>query len=227
MFSGLKKAKVLAFGAHPDDIEIGCGGTLLKLLSLGHEIHHAVLTKGEEGSLIVAKDELVKIRKAEAIDASKKMGAKDIHFFNYSDGLTSFTKEMKIEVIHHIRKIKPDVVFIHAKNDNQPDHQIIHKLVVDAIAAASGPWFPEAMSKPHQTKLVLGYEVWSPISTPQFIVDISKFLTQKLDIINLYKSQVSDVDYATAIEGLAKYRALINKDNVASEVFEIIYSQEF
>ena len=227
MFSSFKSAKVLAFGTHPDDIEIGCGGTLLKLADAGHTIYHAILTRGEEGSLSIPKAKLADIRKKEAQEASKLIGAQAVHFFNYEDGLTNFSKDMKIEVMAHIRKVRPDIVFIHAHGDSQPDHQIVTKLVMDAISSASGPWFPDAKGKPHTPKLVLGYEVWSPIPRPQFIVNISKYLDQKKSSILAYKSQIQDINYTHAIEGLSHYRSLLNKDNAAAEAFEIIYCQEF
>lgn len=227
MFSSFKNATVLAFGAHPDDIEIGCGGTLLKLIAAGHNVNHAIVTKGEEGSLTIDKQTLAQTRRSEALAAAKSIGAKSVHFFEYEDGFTHYNKAMKIQVIEHIRHVRPDILFVHAHGDNQPDHQLVTRLVLEAMASASGPWFPDAKGKPHQPQLVLGYEVWSPISRPQLVVNISNTLANKLLAIEKFVSQTTDIDYAKAIRGLAEYRSLLTKDNEPAEAFEIIFSQEF
>lgn len=227
MLSQFKNAKILSFGAHPDDIEIGCGGVELKLAAQGCEIYHAILTKGEEGSLTINKETLAKTRKLEALNAGEVIGAKSVHFFDYQDGLTYFSKEMKIEIIAHIRKIRPDIIFVHAPEDNQPDHQLSSKLVLDAMAAASGPWFPDAKGLPHLPKLVLGYEVWSPLPRPTMVINISKYLDKKIEAINKFGSQTHDIDYAGAIAGLASYRSLLTKDNQPAEAFQILFCTDF
>jgi LmbE family N-acetylglucosaminyl deacetylase len=216
-----KKAKILFFGTHPDDIEIGCGGTALLLSKLGCQIHHGILTSGEEGGVDITKSDLIKIREEEARKAADLLGAKSIHFFRYPDGLTHFTKDMKIEVMKLLKHVNPDIVFVHCSDDQNPDHQVCTKLVLDAINGCSGPWYPETDTIQIHPKLILGYEVWTPIKNPQTSVDISKVLDKKLEAIRVFKSQTKDIHYDKAIEGLAYYRSLVNKNNLPAEAFQI------
>lgn len=225
MLFQLENATILFVGTHPDDIEIGAGGTALLLAQKGYTIHYAILTSGEEGAQSTPKNELIQIREKEALSAAKVVGVKDVKFFRYSDGLTGFTKDMKIEVIQYLKSIKPDIVFMHCSEDQNPDHQICTKLFKDALAAAQGPWFPETSNVEVNPRLVLGYEVWTPIKSPQTNIDISNVLEQKMHLLNLFKSQVKDIQYDKAVEGLAHYRSLLNKHNRPCEAFEVMQAK--
>ena len=217
-----KNLTVLFFGTHPDDIEIGAGGTALLLSEKGNKLHYAIFTSGEEGANDTSKDSLVKIREKEALDAASFVGAQDVHFFRYPDGLTGFTKDMKVEVIQFLKRIKPDIIFTHSSNDQNPDHQVCAKLVRDALAASQGPWYPETEKFEVSPKLVLGYEVWTPTQSPQTSVDIASVLDKKMQLVSLFKSQVKDIQYDKAVEGLAHYRSLLNKHNRPCEAFQVI-----
>lgn len=221
MILDFENAKVVLFGCHPDDIEIGCGGAALIMAQKGFELHHAVISSGEEGGVEISKTELIKTRETEATNSSKFIGAKSIKFFRYDDGLTHFDKKMKLEVINYLKEINPDIIFLHCSNDQNPDHRICTKLVLDAIAASQGPWYPETSNMQIHPKLIVGYEVWTPIQNPQTFIDISSVLDQKLEAIRFHKSQLKDIHYDKAIEGLAYYRSLLNKKNAPCEAFEI------
>ena len=82
---------VTSFGAHPDDIEIGCGGTELKLINVGYEVNHVYVTSGEAGSREIEKEKLALIREREAREAAKSLGVKKVEYLRYPDGLTSFS----------------------------------------------------------------------------------------------------------------------------------------
>lgn len=221
MILDYKNANVILFGCHPDDIEIGCGGAAIMLKQNGCTLHHAIISSGEEGGVNTTKSELIKTREQEATNASKFIGSSSIKFFRFDDGLTSFDKKMKLEVIEYLKEINPDIIFVHCSNDQNPDHRVCTKLVLDAIRACEGPWYPETKNVQIHPKLVIGYEVWTPIQSPQTYVDISKVLDKKLKAIRFHKSQLKDIHYDKAIEGLAYYRSLLNKKNAPCEAFEI------
>ncbi len=164
--------RVLSFGTHPDDIEIGCGGTEAILAQKGYEITHAILTSGEAGSDRIAPCELSAVREKEAIEAAKVIGACGVEFLKYPDGLTGFTREMKVDIIRIIRRLKPHILFVHERNESSLGHRVASELVLESMQAGSGPWFQEAGGGPWSPEIVLGYEVWHPLGRYELAVDI-------------------------------------------------------
>lgn len=217
---------VLSFGAHPDDIEIGCGGTEALRIRGGDRVVHAVLTSGEAGSLRLAPAEIARIREEEARQSARLLGVPQVEFLRYPDGLTAITRDMKIALIGLIRRLRPDTVFVHSTFDEFPDHRLVHRLVMDAIGAAAGPWYSEAGGEPpHLVSEVLGYEVWTPHPRFQKLVDISETLPLKLEALACHRSQLESVRYDTAVSGLASYRgALSPRGFCYAEAFEVISS---
>lgn len=218
---------VLSFGAHPDDIEIGCGGTEARLIAQGYEVTHAYLTSGEAGSDHIPNEELAETREKEAREAASFLGVKNVEFFRYPDGLTQFSREMKIDVINLVRRIKPQIIFVHASTDTFPDHKIIHDLVLSAITAAAGPWYQEVAGSPWSPKAVLGYEVWQPIPTYQLAVDISEAIELKTGALSRYRSQIGTIKYDEAFLGLARYRAVMSMTGKYAEVFDVMKTGGF
>ena len=218
---------VLSIGAHPDDIEIGCGGTEILLKEKGYKIIHVVATNGEEGSLSIPKEELSKKRKEEALKSGQVIGVDQIEFLDLPDGLTSFSKETKVELIKLIRKYSPEIIFTHSSSDHFPDHAIIHKLTLSALEGAKGPWYPSATGDPHKVPKVFGYEVWHPLNQHQLAVDISATIERKMLALKEHFSQVNGVDYLAAINGLAMYRGAMSMIGAFAEVFEVIQETNF
>lgn len=219
--------KVLAVGAHPDDVEIGCGGSLALLRQQGSEITILTITSGEEGSLSLSKQALASKRENEAQSSAKILGAKQVQFLRQADGLTGFSKEVKIRCISTLREIRPDILFIHASNDLFPDHKTVHDLIRAAVIAAAGPWYSEAKGAPHRISEVYGYEVWHPISAPQLYVDISKVLHLKMECVSAHQTQTGEVGYLEAVRGLAAYRGAVSMRGGFAEAFEVIQTSDF
>lgn len=216
---------VLAIGAHPDDIEIGCGGTLALLKAKGARLIHLIATSGEEGRLGTSPEAMAKIRENEALQAANLIGADEVIFLRLQDGLTGFSKETKVDLVRIIRRYRPQTVFVHSSHDRFPDHRVVHDLTMSAVTAASGPWFPTAEGSPHRVEQVLGYEVWSPIGAYQKAVDISSAIHLKLDALKRHRSQIDVIDYVGAIEGLARYRGAMTFSGSHAEVFEVLTQQ--
>lgn len=129
--SNCKKLKALIIGAHPDDPETGCGGTMLLLQKAGYEVVSVYMTKGEGGIEGKSHDEAATIRVAEAIEACKILNARHI-FLTQIDGNTEINKARYIEMREIIEKENPDIVFTHWPIDSHPDHRVCSLLVYDA-----------------------------------------------------------------------------------------------
>ncbi len=161
--------KILAIGAHPDDIEFGCGGTLLKYSKVGAKIYLLILTTGEIGGNS-------KIRKKEQEKAAKFLGVREIFWGGFSDTKIPESKELIDAIEHVIKKAGPELVFLNFFNDIHQDHRI---LATCAIAAT------------RYIKKVLFYEV--PTShnfEPDVFVDITKTLKEKLALLKVHASQI-------------------------------------
>ncbi len=214
--------RVMSFGTHPDDIEIGCGGTEVLLAQKGYEITHVILTSGEAGSDRIAPWELSAIREKEAIEAAKAIGACGVEFLRYPDGLTGFTREMKVDMIRIIRRLKPHILFVHERNESSLGHRVVSELVLESIQAASGPWFQEARGEPWSPEIVLGYEVWHPLGHYELAIDIGATLETKLKALACHRSQTAGVRYDEAVRGLARWRGVMSLSEGDAEVFEVI-----
>jgi len=212
--------RILAIGAHPDDIEIGCGGTLAKMAQQGFHIEVIVATNGEAGARNIAKEELSQIREKEALHSAKILGVKKVHFLGLTDGLVQFNSEDKIKMISLIRRIRPDIIFTHSEQDYFPDHRIISDLTNSAVIGSAGPWYQDSSGEPHNVNAVYGYEVWHPLNKHQCVEDITKTLRIKLKALSAHKSQLASIDYCKIVEGLATYRGATSGHDYA-EVFDV------
>lgn len=212
----------MSFGAHPDDIEIGCGGTEYKLIQQGYKATHVYVTSGEAGSQEIPKKKLAKIREAEAKASAQVLKVDKVEFLHCNDGLTHFTEESRIKIINIIRKVKPTVIFVHGKCDLFPDHKIVHDLVMSSIAAAAGPWFQGTQGDPWSVDNIFGYEVWHPMQSYQWASDITTTIDKKIQALKCFESQVRPTKYDEAFKGLARYRGVMSFAGKYVEVFEAL-----
>lgn len=121
---------ILAVGAHPDDIEIGCAGTLAKYAAQGHKVFICTATSGNIGSATLPKDEIGAIRKAEAAKSASIIGAEYL-CLDYDDELFYEDLSVRINFINMVRHCKPDVIFTHSLHDYNPDHMLTGKIITD------------------------------------------------------------------------------------------------
>lgn len=126
-----KKLKILVAGAHPDDPETGMGGTILKYVSLGHEVICLYLTTGEAGIPGIAPEKSAKIRKEEALKSCEILKAKPL-FFGQIDGSCVITPVWQEKMSALLEDEKPDMIFTHWPIDSHRDHRICADLVFDA-----------------------------------------------------------------------------------------------
>ena len=121
---------ILAIGAHPDDVELCCGGTLAKYAKQGHKVFTATATNGNVGSATLSKEEIAKIRKEEARRAAAHIGAEYI-CLDYDDEMFFEDKQARINFINLVRYCKADVIITHNPHDYNPDHELTSKIVRD------------------------------------------------------------------------------------------------
>lgn len=208
---------LLALGAHPDDIEFGCAGTLIKYAEHGHRVYMMIATKGGMGG-----DKAT--RHSEAERAAKTMGVQEILWGRYTDTEISLSKTLIDDIERAIQKVHPAFIFVHHKEDTHQDHR--------ALAQA-------AISATRYVRNVLFYEGPTSVDfSPNVFVDVSSHLEQKLSVLAAYGSQtektnipglnILDIAKAVAVsrgiqarttfaEGFISLRLFINVDHDVGE----------
>lgn len=184
------KLDILAFGAHPDDVELGCSGTIAKEVALGKKVGIIDLTRGELGTRGTAE-----IRDLEAKDAAKVLGVSVRENLNFRDGFFVNDEAHQMEIIQVLRKYQPDIVLCNAEKDRHIDHGKGASLVSDACFLSGLRRIQTTMNGNQQEawrpKHVFHYIQWQPL-IPDFYVDITGFMDEKVNSIYAYKSQFYD-----------------------------------
>jgi bacillithiol biosynthesis deacetylase BshB1 len=186
----MEKLDILAFGAHPDDVELSCAGTLIAEIASGKTVGIIDLTRGELGTRGT-----VAIRDQEATDAAAILGITVRENLDLADGFFRTNEGSIKAVIRAIRKYKPNVVLANALRDRHPDHGKGAELLKEAFFLSGlrmietedehgiqAPWRPSALYNYIQDRII----------TPDFVVDISAHIEQKMDAIKAFKSQFFD-----------------------------------
>ena len=204
---------VLAIGAHPDDIEFGCGGTLAKWSAGGAVVHHLVCTDGSKGTWDPDADtaRLVASRQSEQRNAAAALGATGtVSFLGYVDGELEHSKEVTERIALAIRQIKPDVVLSHdpwKRYRLHPDHRNTGLNVCDAIVAARDPHFLKHQLVDglthHRPDALLLWEA----DEPNHAEDITDWMDTKLRALERHESQFESTMKATDESGMETFRA--------------------
>lgn len=188
----MKKIDVLVFSVHPDDAELGCAGTICKLIHEGKKVGIVDLTRGELGSRGSAE-----IRTQEASIASEVMGVGVRENLDFRDGFFVHDEAHQLAIIKKIRQYQPEVVITNAPHDRHPDHGRASKLVRDAI-------FLSGLRKVETTYEGETQVHWRPkrffffiqdyYLDPDFVIDITPFYQQKMKAVAAYSSQFNSPD---------------------------------
>ena len=179
------KLDILVLAAHPDDAELGCGGTILKHVAMGHKVGVVDFTRGELGTRGTPET-----REKEANDSAKILGLSVRENLGLPDGFFINGKEHQLEVVKAIRKYQPDVVLANARYDRHPDHGRGSDLAFEAcflsglskISTGQAPWRPKVMYHYIQSQLL----------TPDFVVDVSAFWEKKIEAVRAFRTQFYD-----------------------------------
>ncbi|MFH0749288.1 MAG: PIG-L family deacetylase [Candidatus Bathyarchaeota archaeon] len=194
--------KILAIGAHPDDIEIGCGGSLLMASKLRYEIYLYILTHGEAGGSNGEN------REKEAMASSKMIGAQKIEFGEFEDTNLIPNGDLVNSIEKIVKRTCPDLVLSHSSKDEHHDHRAVGLASIEAARYVSN---------------LLTYE--NPLTKdflPQLFIDISDTIEEKIKLLSFFESQ-RDKEYLKnkAIYGLAQYRAF------QSRIREVQFAEAF
>ena len=181
------KCDFLAIGAHPDDVELGCGGTIIKLIAEGKTVSVIDLTEGELGTRGTAET-----RAEEAANAAKILGISSRENLKLKDGFLNNSVYYQLKVVEKIRKYKPEIVLANAIDDRHPDHVKAAKLVSDACFLSGlkkiETFDNEQPQEVWRPKHIFHYIQWKNV-LPEFVIDISGFMEQKIEACLAYKTQ--------------------------------------
>ena len=184
------KLDILAFGAHPDDVELGCSATIAKEISLGKKVGIADLTRGELGTRGSAE-----LRDEEAAKAAEILGVSVRENLAFADGFFKNDKEHQLEIIKMIRKYQPEIVLCNAIDDRHIDHPKGSQLVSDACFLSGLLKIETTLDGKQQEKWrpkqVYHYIQWKNIE-PDFVVDVTGFMDKKVASVLAYSSQFFD-----------------------------------
>jgi LmbE family N-acetylglucosaminyl deacetylase len=186
---------ILAIGAHPDDIELGCGGLLLKAVRNGHNVFMYTLSRGSASGDPVQ-------RTRELIVSSKFIGAKTLWIDNFQDTHLSVGSELIDHIEFFVNLAQADIIITHSISDIHHDHKAVAAATIEA-----GRFVPNIMA--YEIPLTKDFK-------PQVFYDISDVIAEKVGLIRLFKSQRDKIYLkANAIKGLAGYRALQSRLNTS------------
>ncbi len=206
--------RVLAVGAHPDDLELLCGGTLAKYARRGDEVTLAVATNGEVGSPNLPQEEIAEIRHREAAAAAAVIGAKFI-WMNYPDEFLFSNEQTRLAFLNVVRKARPDVILTHAPVDYHPDHRTTGQILWDIRVMTTVPNIRTEEPPCATIPEVYYFDTIAGISfVPEFYVDISETFELKKQMLACHKSQSTwlqdqyQMDYLQFVEYTGRYRGL-------------------
>jgi len=183
---------VVVVSPHPDDESIGCGGTLRSHVTAGDDVHVVFLTSGEGGGHGRPPAEVSAAREAEAADAAQVLGLASFDFWREPDGGLRATEALADRLAKTWSELAADVVYVPHAEEQHADHRAAARLVGRARRAREVE--------------VRYFEVWTPLSRMDHIVDISDHIDEKLEAIRCYRSQCAVVRFDDAARGLARWR---------------------
>jgi bacillithiol biosynthesis deacetylase BshB1 len=207
------KYDLLVFGAHPDDVEVGCGGLIIKLNKMGYKSGLVILTQGEMGT-----GGTPEIRGDEVEDAARLMGAEIAAHLDMGDCRVEDDYESRLIAAELIRRHKPSIVFApywtggHGKRQSHPDHLACGQIVVNAANYATFKKLPIDLPS-HRINALFHYML-PPEVSPTFVVDITDEYGQWIKALSAHRSQFlnpqKDKDYFWSLESMARaYGSLI------------------
>lgn len=204
---------ILAVGCHPDDIEIGCGGTLAKYAKRGDRVTICHMTNGNMGHVIIGPEELAKIRTAEALKGGQTLGAAQVISMDIGDlRVDSYDHGIVYALTEVIRTVQPDVILTHSPNDYMKDHVETSKLVFDASFSATIPHYTTVAHIGNFAPIFYMDTLAGVDFQPEQYVDITDEVELKLRALDCHESQVKwmrdhdGIDFLDMVRTCSKYR---------------------
>lgn len=181
--------RILAVSAHPDDIELRCGGTLARYADMGHHVMMAYATNGDKGHRTIPPVELAQIREKEARAAAAVIGA-EVFWLNFPDGEIFYDKETRLAFVDMIRQARPDIILTHWRDAYHPDHMATSQLVCGASYISTVPHIKTAHPASEAIPLIYYFEVdYSIENAAAEYVDVSSVYETKCKMLACHESQ--------------------------------------
>ena len=207
---------ILAVGCHPDDLEIGCGGTLARYSQAGHVVTVVHVANGNMGHVDIMPDELRLIRLEEARQGGQELGAQEVISMDIGDlEVDSNNQKLVVAMIDVVRRVQPDVIITHAPNDYMKDHVEVSRLMFDASFSASVPHFGLQGREPARITPLYYMDTLAGINfLPTEYVDISAVIDVKLRALDRHVSQVKwlrdhdGIDFSEFTRTCSRFRGL-------------------
>lgn len=205
--------RVLAIGAHPDDIELACSGTLAKCVKRGDTVIVCHVSSGNLGHVVISPDELQIIRANEAKSAGNLAGIEVIWGGFHDLDIYDNNKEARDKIVDIIKYANPDFIITHSPDDYMPDHTAVSRLVFDASFTATLPNYKTKYNKPAKLVPIYYMDTLSGVNfNPTEYVDISDEIELKMEMLECHKSQLEwmrehdNIDFADMVRTCSKYR---------------------
>lgn len=209
--------QILAIGCHPDDLEIGCGGTLAKYAALGHQVTMVHVANGDKGHKVIQPDELRRIRAGEAQRAGSLIGARVVSLDIPDLAVKSDNDGLIAALVDVMRETKPNVIITHPPEDYMKDHMEVSKAVFDASFAASVPHYKAGIPAPDDATVPPIYYMDTLAGVgflPTEYVDITDQIETKIQMNAAHESQIKwlyehdGIDFLDFVRTVSKFRGL-------------------
>jgi len=204
---------VLAIGAHPDDIEIACAGTLAKCVKRGDRVIVCHVSRGDLGHVIIPPDELTIIRHEEAKRAGALAGIEVIGADFCDLDIFDNNRPARDRIVDVIRYADPDFIITHNPDDYMPDHTAVSRLVFDASFSATLPNYPSKIKKAAKLVPIYYMDTLAGVNfNPTEYVDVSNEIDLKLQMLNCHESQIvwmrdhDNIDFLDMVKTCSRYR---------------------
>jgi bacillithiol biosynthesis deacetylase BshB1 len=216
---------VLAIGAHPDDVELSCGGTLLKLAALGYRVGIMDMARGELGTRGTAE---LRAKEAEAAARVLNLAVRDN--LELPDGHIWLNEESRVKMARKIRKYRPRVILTHFWEDPHPDHVHTCQIVREAAHVSGLAKYDRDPGQERYRPSAIAHFMFPRTVVPSFVVDITDYAEQKSQAIACYRSQLYDPESRepeTAISAEGFLRRLESRQRFYGSLIAVEHAEAF
>jgi bacillithiol biosynthesis deacetylase BshB1 len=223
--SGEIKLDALAIGAHPDDVEFSCGGTLIKLAALGYKVGVLDMARGELGTRGTAE---IRAREAEAAANELRLVVRDN--LELPDGHIWLNEESRVKMVRKIRLYRPSVIFTHFWEDPHPDHVHTCQIVREAGHVAGLAKYDAESGQQRFRPQTVAHFMFPRTVAPTFVVDIGEYAEQKQRAVACYRSQLYDPNSSepeTALSSEAFLRRLESRQRFFGSLIAVEHAEAF
>lgn len=212
---------ILVVSPHPDDLEIGMGGTVAKLIEEGDTVISLIATDGSGSTSVkdLSREELAELRRQEAREAVSVLGVQTLIPLPIENVKTEKNKQhFKNDFKETVLRFRPEEIYIpHPQIDKHPTHKIVSELILDELREMD-------KNEKYKAEKIWCYEVWTPFSSYDRIEDISAYVDLKVMAIEAHRSQLEYKNYTEGILGLNKYRAVFDeRHGVRNETYAEVF----